>query len=292
MWFLKRFLLLIAYFVYWPDIQAQRSAIWMEKPGTWLLNVGIGPTRYLGDLNEQSAVGHLRLGAAINVAVAYRYSPQLTLRTEAQLYYIRGTQKDTHLAYNNLSFHSVNPDIWVGVQWDFWRADDRNHVIIPYLLAGVGLTYITPKASYNGQSVSLAPLHTEAVTYSRLPVVVRYGLGVPIVAGERFKWHLEGAYTHVFSDYLDDVSTVYPDRNGMEPLAAALSDRRPEVGQTPNSAGDQRGNRSWRDGYFVLSARLIFIVITPHCGITAGHFIVRVLGAFAVILTVNPNLAE
>ena len=261
--FLWHYSLLFACLFHLPESRAQRSEIWREKPGTWLLNVGLGTTRYLGDLTEQGNIGHLRLGAAINVAGAYRYSSQLTFRAEAQLYYIRGTQKDTHLSYNNLSFHSLNPDVWAGVQWDFWPADDRNHVIIPYALAGLGLTYITPKAIYKGQSISLAPLHTEAVTYSRLPIIVRYGLGVPIVSTERFRWNLEGTYTHVFSDYLDDVSSVYPDRRGMEPLAAALSDRRLELGQTPNPAGAQRGNTSRRDRYFVLSARLVFVIITP-----------------------------
>lgn len=244
-------------------IQAQRSEIWREKPGTWLLNTGLGVTRYVGDLNERSDFAHLRLGVALNVAAAYRYSPQLTLRAEAQVYYIRGTQQDTHLAYNNLSFRSVNPDIWAGVQWDFWRADNRNHVIIPYALAGAGLTYLTPRTTYKGQTVSLAPLHTEGVAYNRLPLILRYGLGVPIAATERFKFHLEGTYTHVFSDYVDDVSTVYPDRSTMEPMAATLSDRRPELGQPLNPTGAKRGNSGRRDGYFILSARLIFVIITP-----------------------------
>lgn len=242
---------------------AQRSEIWREKPGTWLLNLGLGATRYVGDLNERSDLAHLRLGSAISVAAAYRYSPQLTFRAEAQLYFIRGTQQDTHLAYNNLSFSSTNPDLWAGLQWDFWRADNRNHVIIPYALAGVGLTQISPRTTYKGQSVSLAPLHTEGIAYNRFPVILRYGLGVPIAANERFKWHLEGTYTHVMSDYVDDVSTVYPDQSGMTPLAAALSDRRPELSQPLNPVGAQRGNSGRRDGYFILSARLIFVIITP-----------------------------
>ena len=242
---------------------AQRSEIWREKPGTWLLNAGLGTTHYVGDLNERVDLAHLRLGVALNVAAAYRYSPQLTLRAEAQLYYIHGTQQDTHLSYNNLSFHSINPDIWAGLQWDFWRDDNRNHVIIPYALAGVGLTYLTPKATYRNQSVSLAPLHTEGVVYNRLPVILRYGLGLPIAATERFKIHLEGAYAHVLSDYVDDVSTVYASQSSMEPLAAALADRRRELGQPLNPVGAKRGNPDRRDGYFVLSARMIFVIITP-----------------------------
>ncbi|WP_460910343.1 hypothetical protein [Spirosoma areae] len=87
---------------------------------------------------------------------------------------------------------------------------------------------------------------------------------MPVAASERFKLHLEGAYTHVFSDYVDDVSTVYPDRGRMNPLAAALSDRRAELGQPLNPAGAKRGNPGWRDGYFVVSARLLFTIITTN----------------------------
>ncbi|WP_420149093.1 hypothetical protein [Spirosoma sp.] len=256
--------LIVAFqFASWATVSAQRSEIWREKPGTWLLNIGLGATRYVGDLNERSNLSHLQLGTAVNVAAAFRYSPQLTFRAEAQLYYIRGTQQNTHLAYNNLSFRSINPDIWAGFQWDFWRDDNRNHIIIPYALAGMGLTHITPKARYKGRSVSLAPLRTEGFAYNRLPIILRYGLGVPIAATERFKFHLEGAYSHVFSDYVDDVSTVYADQSSMEPTAAALSDRRPELGQPLNPVGAKRGNPNRRDGYFTLTARLIFIIITP-----------------------------
>lgn len=242
---------------------AQRSVIWQEKPGTWLLNAGVGTTNYTGDLSEWGSLAHLQLGAALSASVGYRYSPHLTLRAEGQIYYLRGTQQNTHLAYNNLSFRSVNPDIWAGVQWDFWRADNRNHVIIPYALAGIGLTYLTPLATYQGKLHSLAPLRTEGVAYNRLPPIVRYGLGVPIVTTERFRVCAEATYTHVLSDYVDDVSTVYADRSAMNPLVAALADRRPEIGLTPWPAGTQRGNASRNDGYFILSARVVFVLITP-----------------------------
>ena len=233
-----RFLVLFLFGVVIPlSGIAQRAEIWREKPGTWLLNGGIGLTHYTGDLSELGNLGHLQLGAAVNLAVAYRVSYQLSYRLEAQLYYIYAHQKYTRNYYNNLSFRSLNPDVWAGVQVDFWRVDDRYRVVIPYALAGVGVTYMTPKALYNGQTYSLAPLHTEGIPYNRLAGIIRYGLGVPIPASERFKWHLEGTYTHVLSDYLDDVSSVYPDRSGLSPLAAALSDRRPELGNGTQSAG-------------------------------------------------------
>ena len=57
------------------DGVAQRSEIWRERPGTWLLNVGSGATHYMGDLSESGNLGHLRLGAAFGVALAYRSPP-------------------------------------------------------------------------------------------------------------------------------------------------------------------------------------------------------------------------
>ncbi|QKZ15618.1 hypothetical protein HU175_00960 [Spirosoma sp. KUDC1026] len=246
------------------DAHAQRSEIWREKPGTWLLNAGLGTTHYTGDMSQWGDLSHLRLGAALSVAAAYRLSRQLSFRAETQVYYVRGSQRGTELSYNNLSFFSINPELWAGMQVDFWPVDDRHKASIPYALAGVGLTYMTPQTTYKEQSYSLAPLHTEGVDYSRLPLIVRYGLGVPVLATDRFKLHLEGTYTHVLSDYLDDVSTIYPDRSTMSPVAAALSDRRAEIGLEPNKVGEQRGNSDRNDGYFILSARFIFVLMTPN----------------------------
>lgn len=245
------------------DALAQRSRYWQDKPRTWLLNVGVGTTRYTGDMNEPGNFAHLRLGAALSVAATYRLSQQLSFRAETQLYYIYGSHQHTHIDYNNLSFHSLNPDAWAGLQWDVWRVDDPYRATIPYVFAGVGLTYMTPKATYQGKSYSLAPLHTEGIIYNRMPLIIRYGFGLPLLSGERIRLNIEGAYTHVQSDYLDDVSTVYPDRSGMSSLAAALSDRRSEIGLRANQPGEQRGNSSRNDGYLILSARVVFVLITP-----------------------------
>ena len=242
---------------------AQRSEIWREKPGTWLLNAGLGPTHHTGDLAELGNVAHLQLGVTFDLALSYRVSQQLSYRAEAQLYYIHAQQKYTRNYYNNLSFRSLNPDVWAGVQVDFWPIDDRYRATIPYALAGIGATYMTPKALYQGKTYSLAPLQTEGIAYNRLAGIVRYGLGLPLLSSERFKLHLEGTYTHVLSDYLDDVSSVYIDRSGMSLLGAALADRRAELGTTLNRPGEQRGNTGKNDGYFTLMGRLIFVVITP-----------------------------
>jgi hypothetical protein len=227
------------------------------------VNGGLGATRYLGDLNERFNLAHLQTGIAFGGAVMYRKTDQLALRADIQLYYVRGTHQNTYLAYNNLSFRSLNPDLSIGVQYDFWSSKNKNYAIVPYAIGGVGLTYMTPKAKYRGSTYSLAPLRTEGIAYNRLPVIIRYGVGVPLFSTERFKGNIEGIYTHVFSDYLDDVSTRYADRRSMSPLAASLSDRAPEIGTSPNPTGAKRGNSKRNDGYMTLSAKVVFILITP-----------------------------
>ena len=242
---------------------AQRSRIWAEQPGTWLLHAGLGITHYTGDLAQFGNLAHLQLGGAFNLAASYRASNRLSYRFEAQLYYIYAQQKYTRNYYNNLSFRSLNPDVWGGVQVDFWPIDDPYRATIPYALVGAGVTYMTPKAIYQGQSVSLAPLQTEGVAYNRLAGIVRYGLGIPLLATERLRVNLEGTYTHVLSDYLDDVSSFYRDKTGMSALGAALADRRAELGTTLNLPGEIRGNTGKNDGYFVIMGRLVFVIITP-----------------------------
>jgi hypothetical protein len=242
------------------SVIAQKTAIYQEEPRTWLGSASIGTTRYTGDMNEPGNLAHLRLGASIALSGAYRLSTRVVLRAEAQLYYIYGSHKYTRIDYNNLSFHSLNPDVWAGAQIDLWPANHRTHAHSPYVLAGVGLTHMSPRARYQGKSYDLASLHTEGVDYNRLPLIIRYGVGLPIYSHDRWKLHAEGTYTHVLSDYLDDLSTVYPDFSQMSPLAAALSDRRSEIGLPPNRPGAQRGNSGKNDGYFIISVRGVYVI--------------------------------
>ena len=251
---------------------AQKSRYWEDKPGTWLLSGGVGVTRYTGDLNEPGDLAHFQAGVAANLSVSYRLSQQVSLRAEGQLYFIRGNQTYTRNFYNNLSFTSLNPDVWAGVQVDLWRVDDAHRASIPYVLGrGIGLTYMTPQASYKGKSYSLAPMRTEGVAYNRLPLIVRYGVGVPLISGERFRLHIEGTYTHVNSDYLDDVSTVYPDLSAREPLVAAIADRRAEIGSTAQQTGRAAGKQHQKRRLLCGSGPPAFTWYPPrNCAGTSG----------------------
>jgi len=60
-----------------------------------------------------------------------------------------------------------------------------------------------------------------------------------------------------FTDYLDDVSTVYPGINSFsDPVAAALSDRGHELDLSPKAQGKIRGNPEKNDGYFIVNVKV------------------------------------
>lgn len=235
---------------------AQRWTYWQDKPGVWMVGVELGTTRYAGDLSEEKDLfRYPRLGAMGSISASRRLTDRVSVRADARLYYIWGSHRHTRVYYNNLSFFSINPDVWVGAQINLWRVNDPEKLYNPYLLVGGGVTYLNTYTHYKEYTVRLPRLQTEGVAYNRWPGIIRYGVGLPLQVGMRSHLAVEFTYTHVLNDYLDDVSTTYPYFYNMSWLAAAMSDRRTEIGLPPNQPGNQRGNPTKRDGYGALSIR-------------------------------------
>lgn len=231
---------------------------WEDKPGTWSVAIAAGATRYAGDMSEEKDfLVRPRLGAEGSVSVLYRFAERFSARADGRMYMIWGKHENTRIWFNNLSFLAINPELCVGVQTDLFPADQRDRPINPYLFAGLGLTYLNTLTRFQGHWVTLPPLHTENVVYNRYPAMMKIAIGHPVAIRFRYRVSAELAYTTVFSDYLDDVSTVYPDISKLEPLGQALSDRRYALGLglAPAKPGDQRGNPTKKDGYFSLSLR-------------------------------------
>jgi hypothetical protein len=85
------------------------------------------------------------------------------------------------------------------------------------------------------------------------------GFGFRVGLGAQWRIGLEATYNMVFSDYVDDVSTVYADPNSFnDPTASYLSnpsDQSVTVGNGFNwfGAGYQRGDNKQRDSYYRLN---------------------------------------
>jgi hypothetical protein len=106
--------------------------------------------------------------------------------------------------------------------------------------------------------VALQPLSTEGQGTSAKPgtrkyrlvqVSIPFGAGFKLNLSERIDLSMEWGMRKTFTDYLDDVSTVYPDPTILDTekgsISAAMSDR---TGST-NNVGRQRGNSKNKDWY-------------------------------------------
>ncbi len=116
---------------------------------------------------------------------------------------------------------------------------------------------LTPKAKLNGEKHALQPLQTEGVSYSRVALVLPYGLGGKMKLSPFINLALEIGWRKTFTDYIDDISTTFVDNASFsDPIAKKLADRRPEIGLPLLQAGNKRGEPSNKDSYMLLSLKI------------------------------------
>lgn len=147
-----------------------------------------------------------------------------------------------------------------------WRHIDMQ----VYLMGGIGGFYFNPKGSYNGTWIPLQPLGTEGQgikpetkKYKRVSVCIPVGIGFKYALDRRWSMGLEIGMRKTFTDYIDDVSTVYYDpaiigaSNGTMGTAAAFfaNPSQHEItaatndGVDPTAIGQQRGDATDNDSY-------------------------------------------
>lgn len=240
-----------------------------RKERSLLLVVGTGSSTYFGEMADDGDYFDAR--ATFNTGLQYYISNRLSLRTEITWFNLKGSDaksKDPEdgRIQRNLSFTSNNYEISFTGAVSLLPQGRRFYQRPPFNLygfGGIGLMYYNPKAEYQGEKYALRPLQTEHQAYSAFGLVIPVGLGV------RFKIHplanisIEGGLRKTFTDYLDDVSTVhYAQSSFTDPIAAALSDRRPEIGIALAEPGAIRGNPEYDDAYFLLTAKLEYYLPT------------------------------
>ena len=123
---------------------------------------------------------------------------------------------------------------------------------------------MNPKALYNGEWIELQPLGTEGQgtsltsqkKYSLNQIVIPFGIGVKVNFSHHTSLCMEYGIRKTFTDYLDDVSGLYPNLDVLEAesgtLARVLSDKaKTAEGINQSSYGLQRGNAVDKDWYTV-----------------------------------------
>ncbi len=240
--------------------------------GGWL-----GVAHYFGDLNTTFSVN--RPGLAAGLVGRYNFNTRTSVKLSGNYGRVSAYDSDSknqfHLA-RNLSFRSDILELTGQFEFNFLpyihgSADD---FFTPYLFAGLGFFYFNPKAEIDNEWVLLQPLGTEGQSiggeYNKGQISIVYGAGFKFDLSYTWSINIELSARAMFSDYLDDVSTVYPNSVELQSLrgdlAARLSDRSLEVyPEAIGEAGRQRGTSSTNDAYAFLSVGLVYYIGTLQC---------------------------
>lgn len=229
----------------------------------WELGGWLGASYYFGDLNTNFDLS--RPGPGGGIAARYNFNSRISLAISANYGRISGSDEGSTNAFErarNLSFASNIVDGSISFEFNFlnYVHGSRDYPFTPYLFGGLSFYSFNPRTEYEGEWVVLRDLGTEGQfpgeEYFLLQPAINYGLGFKIDLNSDWSMNIEISMRRLFTDYLDDVSTVYPDMDELlalrGPLSVALSDRStPEdrdqfrLGQ----AGVQRGSSSNTDSY-------------------------------------------
>ena len=247
---------------------SQNFLSWKYNDRYFSLAAGTGSVTYFGDLNSQSKPnGRIK---QVSLDLEARLLTHVSARIGGAYYQLEGRDDRSEIGsfeyQRNLSFESNNyefnfqllyylkpysGDYFSRPKWD------------PYFGGGVGMTWYNPYTSLNGEKYYLRDIATEPNK--------KYGnstLVIPLTAGIKFKvndftnLNFELGYRFTTTDYLDDVSTVFPEGGEVFSIADQLANRKDEIPLVNLQAYDQlipganRGNNGKQDTYLFASFKV------------------------------------
>ncbi len=251
-------IILLIYNIPVSAIAQQTAFQWREKERDKYVGINLSASRYCGDLSERYNFSHLQLSWSVEGHFRYRFSEKLSARGDLGVYHIRADQRFTKYKTNYLSFSATNFSSTVGIDWDLREVGTAGnlHNII-YLLAEIGITRLAPGAVLDGLTYSLPAFQTEGKRYPLWVAQLNYGMGIPFTLSRVTQVQIEARYTHIFSDYVDDVSGYYVSKAGASSIEKRLADRRIDEGVIPQAVDAQRGNPTKNDGYFLFTLQFV-----------------------------------
>lgn len=236
------------------------------------LGIMTGGSNYQGDL-QSKAIEPSEIHAAFGAFARYNFNKHFAVRLQGMYTTLSGSDAN-HRATNplrarNLSFQSsvIEASLTAEVNVFGFDVNDQKGSSI-FVFGGVGAFKFNPRAELLGIMYDLQPLGTEGQNqstsnYGLISATFPVGIGAKIAVSQRINFSLEYGLRFTLTDYIDDVSTLYPDLNimsGIDPVAASLSYRSPEIDPSVNANpfGEARGDANSMDKYMILGITLSY----------------------------------
>ncbi len=277
---MKRIVLIVLIpFLMHFETNAQDKGFYRNEVGVF-----VGGSYYLGDLNPYKHF--LQTKFAAGLLYRYNITPRWALKVTALIGGLEGSDAKSKANLDrNLSFRSFIFEFSPQIEFNFlqYQLGDKKHFYTPYIFAGASVFYFNPQAMSGSTWYSLHSLGTEGQgttlpdtkkPYSLTSIAIPFGLGVKVSPFKFLSLGLEWGIRKTFTDYIDDVSTVYADpvvlaaENG--PQAAAMADQSLTSG---NHTGLARGNPKTKDWYVFTGLTATFRIKSKatHCDAYEKH---------------------
>lgn len=259
----KKILIVAVFGVFATAVQAQD---W--EAGGWF-----GTSHYFGDLNPNYDFSQPELAAGI--IARYNFNKRLAIKFGGNYGNISGSDamsQDVFQRNRNLSFRSELIEGNLNFEFNFltYEHGSKYNGFTPYVFAGLSLYNFNPQAQLDGVWHDLQPLGTEGQfrgeEYNLTQVAMNYGGGFKVDLS--FDWSLNVFISsrRLFTDYLDDVSSVYADPGDLEEIrneiSIQLADRSLNNSGIP---GNQRGNSQTTDSYAFVGIGLVYNFARINC---------------------------
>jgi len=230
-----------------------------------------GISYYLGDLNTTHFDNSLPFGGIVirkNIDRRFSYKAEiLYLNIAAD---DRNNANDTIAIDRGLHFRSSVFELSGQIEFNFlpFEAGNALYTWTPFVYTGLSFFHFNPQAeNKDGLWVDLQELGTEGQGSTTFPERTKYPLvqlaiplggGLKIAINPSFNIILEYGVRKTFTDYLDDVSTTYPE--GINSNVADISNATYEMSDPTGThiQGDQRGDPDKKDWYSFAGITLSF----------------------------------
>lgn len=234
------------------------------------VNLFTGISNYAGDLQAKTFTldqAHFAAG----IGFSYDLSSHFAIRTGVTIGKLSANDKYGKNKDRNLNFSSGLTEGNLGLE--YYITPVGIHSLTPYLFAGAAIYHYNPYTyDQAGRKYNLQPLSTEGqgfVTgrdpYKLTQLAIPFGGGVKLSLSDNINAGWELGIRKLSTDYLDDVSKDYIDRNILlaqrGAKAVELAYRGDEVKggiQQYPAIGKKRGNPGQKDWYYFTGFTISF----------------------------------
>ena len=228
---MKKLILILLIITVYGNVNAQYAEIGIFGGGSY----------YLGDLNPGKQF--LLTKPAVGAFVRHNFNERLAIRGGFTYGNLHGDDLISKVNPDRgLNFTTHISDISAVLELNFFEyfIGSLRHFVTPYMFAGGSLFMFNPKATYNDADYNLHELSTEDLDkrYSRTQFAIPFGIGVKYSLNDFMGLSASWTMNKTFTDYIDDVSTTYPNNPPIESDPTGL-----------HSGGMQRGDPTYDDWY-------------------------------------------